>query len=194
MDNNSTREVDVKATLLADNDNNPVWKVGDQIVTGIGRDRIIFPDLPANLYSKPTLIWLLTNRQAGAQTVEASYLTDDMNWNADYVLNVSPNGENRRPNGWVTVVNNNSGAEFRNAQLQLVAGAVNVRAAATRVQGRSEACRAEAVPAPAPVRSRRTSPSITFTPSSAAQHCRTTNRSRSACWKRPVPRSKNTMR
>jgi hypothetical protein len=143
MENNSTREVDVKATLLSDNDNNPVWRIGDQIVTGIGRDRIIFPDLPPNLYSKPTLIWLLTNRQAGAQTVEASYLTDDMNWNADYVLTLPASEKTADLNGWVTVTNN-SGTEFRNAQLQLVAGAVNVVQPPRPVP----MARAMAVPAP----------------------------------------------
>ena len=124
-ENNSTREVEIKATLLADNDNQPVWRVGDQIATGIGHERIIFPDVPANLYSKPTLIWLLSNRQSGEQTVEASYLTSDMNWSADYVLTLASSQKTADLNGWVTIVNN-SGTEFRNALLQLVAGAVNV--------------------------------------------------------------------
>jgi hypothetical protein len=124
-ENNSTHEVDIRATLLAYNDNVPVWRVGDQIVTGIASDRYVFPDLPANLYSKPTLIWRLTNRHAGAQTVEASYLTGDMSWTADYVLTVASTEKTAGLNGWVTVTNN-SGTPFRNAQLQLVAGAVNV--------------------------------------------------------------------
>ena len=145
-ENNSTREVDTKATLLADNDNQPVWRVGDQIVTGIGRDRIIFPDVPANLYSKPTLIWLLSNRHgAGAQTVEASYLTDDMNWSADYVLTLANKEKTADLNGWVTVVNN-SGTEFRNALLQLVAGAVNV---VPRAPAPIPMMEARAMPAPA---------------------------------------------
>ena len=62
-ENNSTKEVSVKATLLALNEG-PVWKVGNEIVTGIGTDRYVFPDLPENLYSKPTLIWLLDNARA----------------------------------------------------------------------------------------------------------------------------------
>jgi hypothetical protein len=124
-ENNSTREVDIRATLLAYNDNVPVWRVGSQIVTGMATDRYIFPDLPANLYSKPTLIWRLSNRHAGAQTVEASYLTGDMNWNADYVLTMASTEKTAGLNGWVTVTNN-CGTPFRNAQLQLVAGAVNV--------------------------------------------------------------------
>jgi hypothetical protein len=122
-ENNSTREVPVKAVLLADNEG-PVWKVGNEIITGMGADRYVFPDLPENLYSKPTLVWLLDNRKAGEQTVEASYLTNQVNWNADYVLTVHSDQKSADLNGWVTVVNQ-SGASFRNAQLQLVAGELN---------------------------------------------------------------------
>ena len=77
-----------------------------------------------NLYSKPTLVWLLDNNRAGEQTVEASYLTNQVNWNADYVLTIRSDQKAADLNGWVTVVNN-SGTAFRNAQLQLVAGEVH---------------------------------------------------------------------
>jgi len=122
-ENNSTKEVPVKATLLALNEG-PVWKVGNEIITGIGADRYEFPDLPENLYSKPTLVWLLENARAGEQTVEASYLTNQVNWNADYVLTIRSDQKGADLNGWVTVINN-SGTAFRNAQLQLVAGEVH---------------------------------------------------------------------
>lgn len=128
-DNNSTKEVPVQAVLLADNDG-PVWKVGNEIITGMGADRYVFPDLPENLYSKPTLVWLLDNHRAGEQTVEASYLTNQVNWNADYVLTVHSDQKSADLNGWVTIVNQ-CGASFRNAQLQLVAGELN-RVAAPR--------------------------------------------------------------
>jgi hypothetical protein len=123
-ENNSTIEENVKATLLANNEGGPVWKVGTEIVTGMAPSRTIFPDLPANLYSKPTLVWLLDNSHAGQQTVEASYLTNAMNWSADYVLTVSSDEKRGDLNGWVTL-QNSSGAAYRNAQLQLVAGAVH---------------------------------------------------------------------
>ena len=122
-ENNSSKEVPVKATLLALNEG-PVWKVGDEIVTGMGADRYVFHDLPGNLYSKPTLVWLLENTKAGEQTVEASYLTNQVNWNADYVLTIGADQKGADLNGWVTVVNN-SGTAFRNAQLQLVTGEVH---------------------------------------------------------------------
>ena len=122
-ENNSTKEVPVKATLLAYNEG-PVWQVGNEIITGMGADRYVFPDLPENLYSKPTLVWLLDNRHAGEQTVEASYLTNQMNWNADYVLTIGAEEKAADLNGWVTITNN-SGTAYRNAQLQLVAGELN---------------------------------------------------------------------
>ena len=122
-ENNSTKEISVRAVLLADNDG-PVWKVGNEIITGMPTDHYVFPDLPENLYSKPTLVWLLDNRQTGEQRVEASYLTNDVNWNADYVLTVGSSQKSADLNGWVTV-DNKSGTSFRNAQLQLVAGELN---------------------------------------------------------------------
>src|SRR5207249_5215346 len=122
-ENNSTKEVSVQAVLLSDNEG-PVWKVGNQIITGMGADRYVFPDLPENLYSRPTLVWLLDNRHAGEQTVEASYLANAINWSADYVLTIGPEQKAADLNGWVTLVNN-SGTAYHNAQLQLVAGELN---------------------------------------------------------------------
>src|SRR5271157_5530150 len=145
-ENNSTKEVPVKAVLLADNEG-PVWKVGNEIITGMGADRYVFPDMPENLYSKPTLVWLLDNRRAGEQTVEASYLTNQVNWNADYVLTVRSDQKAADLNGWVTVINQ-SGTSFRNAQLQLVAGEVHRVSEAPPVAPRPMAMRAANAPAP----------------------------------------------
>jgi hypothetical protein len=124
LENNSTREEVIRATLLANHEGNPVWKVGSEIVTGMHWDRLVFPTLPENLYSQPTLLWRLENRHAGEQTVEARYLTDDVSWNADYVLTVDPGEKTGELNGWATLANH-SGTTFRNAQLQLVAGALH---------------------------------------------------------------------
>jgi hypothetical protein len=115
--------VQSKATLLSDN-NGPVWKIGNEIVTGLPVTSYRFPELPGNLYSRPTLVWTLDNRGADAQRVEASYLTDNMNWNADYVLTVGRDEKAADLDGWVTLVNN-SGAAYNNAKLQLVAGDIH---------------------------------------------------------------------
>jgi len=145
-ENNSTKEVPVKATLLAYNEG-PVWKVGDQIITGMGADRYVFPDLPENLYSKPTLVWMLDNRHAGEHTVEASYLTNQINWNSDYVLTVAPDQKAADLNGWVTIVNN-TGTAFKNAMLQLVAGELHRVYAQRDMALEGRAMKAMAAPAP----------------------------------------------
>ena len=82
--------VEMTGLLLADN-NGPIWKVNNQIITGLPVGTFHFPELPDNLYSRPTLVWMLDNRGANAQKVEASYLAGNMNWSADYVLTVSIN-------------------------------------------------------------------------------------------------------
>jgi hypothetical protein len=130
----ATQEEDVTARLLSYN-NAPVWQIGGEIVTGLQADHIRFPELPGNLYSRPTLIWTLNNNGGTSHRVEASYLAGRLKWNADYVLTVARDDKAADIDGWVTVVNG-SGTSFKNATLQLVAGDLNrVR----QVVGRMEA-------------------------------------------------------
>ncbi len=119
----TTRQEEVKALLLSYN-TQPVWKIGSEIVTGIGADHIRFPELPETLYSRPTLIWTVQNDGAAKHRVEASYLASRLSWNADYVLTVARDDKAADLNGWVTLTNG-SGTAFKNAKLQLVAGDLN---------------------------------------------------------------------
>jgi hypothetical protein len=117
------REEEVQAHLVSYN-NAPVWRIAGQIVTGLHADHIRFPELPGNLYARPTLIWTLANEGASRHRVEASYLATKLSWNADYVLTVARDDKAGDLDGWVTV-QNGSGTAFRNASLQLVAGDLN---------------------------------------------------------------------
>jgi hypothetical protein len=119
----STRQEEVTARLLSYN-NAPVWRIGNEIVTGMHADHIRFPELPESLFSRPTLIWTVENDGAARHRVEASYLAGKLAWNADYVLTVSRDDKAADVDGWVTLTNN-SGTAFRNAKLQLVAGDLN---------------------------------------------------------------------
>jgi hypothetical protein len=123
QENGSTKREDIKAILLADN-NGPVWKIGNDIVTGGYAESYRFPEVPANLYERPTLLMSLENSGARKQQIEASYLAANLSWNADYVLTVARDDRQSDLDGWVTVVNN-SGTAFHNAKLQLVAGELN---------------------------------------------------------------------
>jgi hypothetical protein len=120
QDNGTSRQEEVKARLLSYNAA-PVWKIGNEIVTGINADHIRFPELPDTLYSRPTLIWTVQNDGAAKHRVEASYLATKLAWNADYVLTVSRDDKLGDLKGWVTLTNG-SGTGFPNATLQLVAG------------------------------------------------------------------------
>jgi len=122
-ENGTTRQEEVKAHLLSYN-NAPVWRIGDEIVTGLNPDHMRFPELPGNLYTHPTLIWTLQNSGALRHRVEASYLAGKLAWNADYVLTVGRDDKAADLDGWVTLTNG-SGTSFRGAKLQLVAGELN---------------------------------------------------------------------
>src|SRR5438874_13530313 len=123
QENGTTKREEIKATLLSDN-NGPVWRIGSDIVTGVYSESYRFPEVPANLYERPTLLMSLENSGAKKQQIEASYLASNLSWNADYVLTVARDDKNADLDGWVTVVNN-SGTAFHNARLQLVAGELN---------------------------------------------------------------------
>ena len=121
----TTKDEEVKARLLSYN-NGPVWQINGEIVTGLSADHIRFPDLPGNLYSRPTLIWTLDNTGGSSQKVETSYLAGRLQWSADYVLTVTRDDKAADLDGWVTLVNG-SGTTFRHAKLQLVAGDLQSR-------------------------------------------------------------------
>jgi hypothetical protein len=111
----------VKATLLSTN-GGPVYKVGDRIVLG-QTGKVTLPDLPADLVARPTLVWTLSAPKAGNAPAEVSYLTEGMNWSADYVAVVDAADAKAGLSGWVTI-DNHSGASFQDATLKLVAGDV----------------------------------------------------------------------
>ena len=185
---NKTREEEVNARLLSYN-NAPVWQIGGEIVTGMGADHIRFPELPGNLYSRPTLIWTLDNTGGTRHRVEASYLAGKLSWNADYVLTVARDDKAADIDGWVTVVNG-SGTSFRNAKLQLVAGDLNrVRQVVGRMA--AEAMRMDMARAAAPRWRRKPSRTTTCTRSAGRRPSTTARPSRSACSARRRFRSRS---
>jgi len=146
MENGSTKREEIRATLLANN-NGPVWKIGNDIVTGGYAESYRFPEVPANLFDRPTLLMSLENSGSHKQQIEASYLAGNLSWNSDYVLTVGREDKAADLDGLVTLVNN-SGTAFHNARLQLVAGDLNrIQPAATGMAGRdmamNKAARAE---------------------------------------------------
>ncbi|HET9949515.1 MAG TPA: hypothetical protein VFQ22_11380, partial [Longimicrobiales bacterium] len=113
-------EEGVEAEVLSVN-GGPILRIADEITFGYP-GRFGFPEVPDNLIAKPTLLWKL-DAGGGRQQVEVSYLTDALDWKADYVMVLDETDERAGLTGWVTLTNH-SGTTYENARLQLVAGEV----------------------------------------------------------------------
>lgn len=116
-----TETVEIAKVLSANN--GVVLKIGDRIETGVP-GRIVYDNVPAALRDRPTLVTELTNNRAGQHTLELSYLSGGLSWQADYVAELNSKDDALDLSGWVTLTNR-SGTSYRNARLQLVAGDVN---------------------------------------------------------------------
>lgn len=111
------------AELLSFNGTSPILKIGNKIETNYP-GRIIFNKLPDNLRAKPTLSIHLLAQNTGAQDLGLSYLTQGLSWRADYVAELNSSETQMNLNGLVTLTNN-SDTDFKNANLQLVAGDIH---------------------------------------------------------------------
>jgi len=86
--------------------------------------RILLPELPAGLLTRPTLVWRVDSPLAATHWVEVAYQTAGLGWAADYQVVLDEASQTFDLLAWVTL-NNNSGASFEGAHLKLVAGDVN---------------------------------------------------------------------
>ena len=101
-----------------------ILKIGNRIETDYG-GRLIFPEVPKNLREKPTLTMDISAKTAGRQELQLTYLTNGLVWSADYVAKMNKTEDRIDLSGWVTLTNN-SGADYENADLQFIAGEVNL--------------------------------------------------------------------
>lgn len=119
---NTGEEIYLEAKVLS-TANGVVMQVGDHIETDV-HGRIIYPDVPANLREKPTLTMLVANDTPLQQELELSYLSQGLSWKADYVAELNQSEDRIDLKGWVTLTNS-SGADYKQAKLQLIAGEVH---------------------------------------------------------------------
>lgn len=91
----------------------------------------LFPASTDGLLLKPTLRWQIYSKDAAHFPAELSYLTRGFHWNATYNIVASESAASTSGEeamdlvGWVTI-SNNSGTEFTDARVKLMAGNVNV--------------------------------------------------------------------
>ena len=121
--------------LLSASQNTIMLQMKAGNIKSISSDPIInidFPALPEGLITKPTLVWLIDNQRAGEHKAEVSYLTANISWHAEYVAVCKKSDSLLELNSWVSI-DNQSGADYDNAQLKLIAGDVH-RAAPPEVR------------------------------------------------------------
>lgn len=122
LDKDGVKKGFVNATLLSNNEG-PVFRINKEIYLDYPGIKVL-PELPANLIAKPTLTWTYDNDAAKAHEVEVSYLTEGMNWKADYVMRLDKDDKVATLAGWVTL-DNHSGTSYNDARLSLIAGEVH---------------------------------------------------------------------
>ena len=128
------------AELLAVNNGRPILRINGKIdATFPGY--VVFHHLPANLRVEPTLVMNVATKQPGKQDLTLNYLTHGLSWNASYVAQLSADNKTMTLDGWVSLTNN-SGMDYKDAHMQVVAGDVHmtperpmVRKSAMRVGG-----------------------------------------------------------
>jgi hypothetical protein len=101
----------------------PVIEVGGQLRFSLP-GQPVFPALGDDTILKPTLSWHLGAEAPVKLDAELSYLTGGLSWQAAYNLVAPEKGDTIDIVGWVTV-SNQSGKQFDNAAIKLMAGNVN---------------------------------------------------------------------
>jgi hypothetical protein len=102
----------------------PIIEVDGKIQFGLpGQPQ--FPSLPDDSILKPTLDWTLETDKSGPVNAELAYVTGGMTWSASYNA-VAPEIDNGTMDlvGWVTM-DNQSGKDFPDARIKLMAGDVS---------------------------------------------------------------------
>jgi hypothetical protein len=86
-------------------------------------EQISLKQLPDDLVTKPTLVWLANAKEKGSQLCQVTYTTGQIGWNADYSAVLNSTETKIDFTGWVTI-DNKSGAAYKDAIIKLIAGDV----------------------------------------------------------------------
>lgn len=108
-----------EATVLS-TDEAPLFLVDGRVYSG-PVESISYPEFPENLGPKPRLTMNLVNTGPARHTLELCYLAQEIGWSMDYVLTLNKAGSSALLSGWATL-SNRSGRDFKNAQVELLAG------------------------------------------------------------------------
>ena len=96
---------------------------GMEIIDRSSIEAVSLTEMPTDLVTKPTLVWLAQTEKAGSKLCQVTYTTGAISWKADYTAVLSGDEKAIDLSGWVTI-DNKSGAGYKDATIKLIAGDV----------------------------------------------------------------------
>ena len=96
-------------------------------------ERVIFDRVPEGLGDQPVLSVRTRSERAGRHTVTLAYLATGLQWSADYVARLNPDGRTLDLTGWLSLANF-GGTGFPDAPVQVVAGTLRKDAGTVPVE------------------------------------------------------------
>jgi hypothetical protein len=124
--NARTGQVTEEKAILRSGPNGVILEVDGRFeALGCGGEpeRLVFDHIPDGLADKPTLSMLVRAPAAGRYRVRLTYLATGVDWRANYVAAINPDGRTMSFTGWITL-SNATGTSFAQAPTQVVAGDV----------------------------------------------------------------------
>lgn len=124
------------ATLLA-NSERAVFAMDGKVYIG-EYVAVRLPEVPVGLRARPSFLWVVDNRCEETQQVSISYLVGELGWDAAYTLRLNEGTESALLEGWA-VVRNQSGRDYPDAELNLMAGKLRLAVRPTAPRNRGQA-------------------------------------------------------
>lgn len=108
----------IKARLLAPN----IFEIDGEVMLG-HQGTLVLPKVPEGLVERPFLSCLVESSVGGSQTIEVSYLAGGLSWDGFYAATLAEDENSLALQGRMSL-SNNSGADYANARVSVVAGSV----------------------------------------------------------------------
>jgi len=114
---------EVIEALLLSTTQGEIYQIEGEIYLGYPGYKVL-AEIPEGFVEEPTVKWLYENLTENTHNLEVSYLTESINWRADYILLLDEEKSSADISSWVTL-DNRSGLSYQNASLKLVAGTLH---------------------------------------------------------------------